>query len=79
VAECLNFLRNELTQFKKEGDEENLDTEKEINKQRAFTIIGKRPGKAVPESIKQLFIHKFFRHLIIRCYYGRYHYLSEGC
>lgn len=48
VAECLQFLRKELEEFKKEdacnNDDEDLDTEKENSKQRAFTMIGKKLG-----------------------------------
>jgi hypothetical protein len=48
VAECLHFLKKELTEFSKGGcsedDEDDLDTEKENSRLRAFAIIGKRPG-----------------------------------
>lgn len=55
VAECLQFLRKELAEFKKEdnsnNDDEDLDTEKENSKQRAFTIIGKKSGTIFPQFI----------------------------
>ncbi len=56
IAECLTFLKNEVSEFKKRrdgGDDEDLDTEKENSKQRAFTIIGKRPGTNLFESYFQ--------------------------
>lgn len=45
IAECLHFLKKELSDFKGScNDDEDLDTEKENSKQRAFAIIGKRSG-----------------------------------
>eukprot|EP00026_Physarum_polycephalum_P000180 Phypoly_transcript_00180.p1 GENE.Phypoly_transcript_00180~~Phypoly_transcript_00180.p1 ORF type:complete len:1997 (+),score=348.40 Phypoly_transcript_00180:137-6127(+) len=48
VAQYLRFLRKELAEFQGiSDDDEDLDTEKENSKQRAFAIVGKGSGTSL--------------------------------